>query len=67
VDGRVFQWSNALAENTIFFVYTITNVSEKALDTLFSASTAMPIWAAGLRNTDDNGSSFLPTIRWPRG
>ena len=35
VDGRAFQWSNALAENTIFFVYTITNISDKDLDSVF--------------------------------
>ncbi len=35
VEGRAFQWSNALAENAIFFVYTITNVSDRDLDTVF--------------------------------
>ena len=35
VDGRAFQWSNSLAENTIFFIYTITNVSDKDIDNLF--------------------------------
>jgi hypothetical protein len=34
VDGRALQWSNPLAEDCIFFVYTIQNVSTKDLDTV---------------------------------
>ncbi len=60
VDGRAFQWSNALAENTIFFVYTITNISEKHLDSLFFGIYGDPDLGGGSpENTDDNGF-FIP-------
>ncbi|HSQ74300.1 MAG TPA: hypothetical protein VLT13_02015, partial [Bacteroidota bacterium] len=61
VDGRVFQWSNALAENTIFFVYTITNTSEKDLDSVFYGVYGDPDLggADGGENADDNGF-FIP-------
>jgi len=35
IDGRALQWSNALAENSIFFVYTIANISDKDLDHVY--------------------------------
>jgi hypothetical protein len=60
VDGRAFQWSNALAENTIFFVYTITNTSEKDLDSVFFGIYGDPDLGGGSpENTDDNGF-FIP-------
>jgi hypothetical protein len=60
VDGRGFQWSNALAENTIFFVYSITNVSEKRVDTAFFGIYGDPDLGGGSpENTDDNGY-FIP-------
>lgn len=60
VDGRAFQWSNALAENTIFFVYTITNVSDKDLDTVFFGIYGDPDLGGGSpENKDDNGY-FVP-------
>jgi hypothetical protein len=60
VDGRVFQWSNALAENTIFFVYTITNTSEKSLDSVFYGVYGDADLGGGSpENTDDNGY-FIP-------
>lgn len=60
VDGRAFQWSNALAENTIFFVYTITNTSEKNLDSVFFGIYGDPDLGGGSpENTDDNGY-FVP-------
>ena len=34
VEGRALQWSNPLAEDCIFFVYTMTNVSSHNLDTV---------------------------------
>jgi len=34
VEGRALQWSNPLAEDCIFFVYTMYNVSSKDLDTV---------------------------------
>jgi hypothetical protein len=60
IDGRGFQWSNALAENTIFFVYTITNVSEKDLDTVYFGIYGDPDLGGGSpENTDDHGL-FIP-------
>ncbi len=60
VDGRALQWSNALAENTIFFVYTITNVSAKNLDSVFFGMYGDPDLGGGSpENTDDNGY-FIP-------
>jgi hypothetical protein len=60
VDGRAFQWSNALAENTIFFVYTITNTSDKNLDSVFFGIYGDPDLGGGApENTDDNGY-FVP-------
>lgn len=35
VEGRALQWSNALAQNTIFFIYTAQNYSPRDLDTVF--------------------------------
>lgn len=60
IEGRGFQWSNPLAENTIFFVYTITNVSDKDLDTVFFGIYGDPDnGGASPENTDDNGF-FIP-------
>jgi len=61
VDGRAFQWSNALAENTIFFVYTITNVSDKDIDSLFFGIYGDPDLGGGSpENSDDNGKHIPP-------
>lgn len=60
VDARAFQWSNALAENTIFFIYTITNVSGKDLDSVFFGIYGDPDLGGGYpENNDDNGF-FIP-------
>ncbi len=60
IDGRAFQWSNALAENTIFFVYTITNVSDKDLDSVIFGIYGDPdIGGGSPENTDDFGY-FVP-------
>jgi hypothetical protein len=64
VDGRAFQWSNALAEDAIFFVYTITNVSDKDLDTVLFGIYGDPDLGGGCNescgeNGDDNGF-FIP-------
>lgn len=48
VDGRALQWSNALAENAIFFVYTITNVSDKDLDSVYFGMYGDPDVGGGL-------------------
>jgi len=34
IEGRAFQWSNAQAENVLFVVYTITNISDYDLDSV---------------------------------
>lgn len=58
IQGRAFQWSNSLAANAIFFVYTITNVSDKDLDTVFFGIYGDPD-IGGVDNDDDNGF-FVP-------
>lgn len=60
VEGRAFQWSNALAENAIFFVYTITNISDFDLDSLAFGLYGDPdIGGGGSENQDDSGF-FVP-------
>ncbi|MBN1637739.1 MAG: hypothetical protein JW866_02140 [Ignavibacteriales bacterium] len=60
IEGRAFQWSNALAENAIFFVYTITNVSDKDMDSVIFGIYGDPDLGGGSpENTDDNGF-FVP-------
>ncbi|MCL5027756.1 MAG: hypothetical protein M1480_01915 [Bacteroidetes bacterium] len=60
VEGRAFQWSNALAENAIFFVYTITNVSDQDLDTVFFGIYGDPdVGGASPFNTNNLGF-FIP-------
>lgn len=58
IDGRAFQWSNSLAANTLFIVWTITNVSDKDLDTVFFGIYGDPD-VGGRDNKDDNGF-FIP-------
>ncbi|HZW40354.1 MAG TPA: hypothetical protein VFF33_13730 [Ignavibacteriaceae bacterium] len=58
IDARALQWSNSLAANTIFFVYTITNKSDKDLDSVFFGIYGDPD-VGGLDNKDDNGF-FIP-------
>ena len=65
IDGRAFQWSNSLASNAVFFVWTITNVSDKDLDTvLFGIYGDPDLGGGGPENTDDNGS-FIPPFNVP--
>jgi hypothetical protein len=59
VDGRAFQWSNSLAANAIFFVWSITNVSEKNLDTVVFGIYGDPD-IGGVDNDDDNGLFISP-------
>ena len=59
VDGRAFQWSNSLASNSIFFVWTITNVSEKDLDSVVFGIYGDPD-IGGKDNKDDNGFFIKP-------
>jgi len=69
VEGRAFQWSNALAENTVFFLYTITNVSDKDLDSVVFAIYGDPdlgvFGSVGSENKDDNGF-FIPPYTTPQ-
>jgi hypothetical protein len=58
IDGRAFQWSNSLAANSIFFVWSITNVSDKDLDSVFFGIYGDPD-VGGNDNDDDNGF-FVP-------
>lgn len=60
IDGRAFQWSNALAENTIFFVYTITNVSDKDLDSVFFGIYGDPDMGGGTPENKDDHGFFVP-------
>ncbi|MBI9070739.1 MAG: hypothetical protein JEY94_04035 [Melioribacteraceae bacterium] len=60
VDGRAFQWSNALAENTIFFVYTITNTSDKDLDKVFFGIYGDPDIGGGTPENKDDKGFFIP-------
>ena len=65
IDGRAFQWSNSLAANAIFFVWTITNVSDRNLDTvLFGIYGDPDLGGGGAQNSDDNGL-FIPPFNIP--
>ena len=60
IDGRGLQWSNTLAENAIFFIYTVTNVSSKNLDTMyFGVYGDCDVGGGSPENTDDHGL-FIP-------
>ncbi len=56
--GRAYQWSNSLAANSVFFQYTLTNVSDKDLDSVFFGIYGDPD-VGGKDNKDDNGL-FIP-------
>ncbi len=60
VDGRALQWSNSLVENVVFFVYTITNVSDKDLDSVFFGVYGDPDVGGQKDNGDDLGIFFPP-------
>ncbi len=60
VDGRAFQWSNALAENAVFFVYTITNVSDYDLDSVFFGIYGDPDVGGASPFNDNNLGFFIP-------
>lgn len=64
IDGRALQWSNTLAENSIFFVYTVSNVSEKNLDSVyFGIYGDCDVGGGSPENTDDNGF-FVPPFNF---
>lgn len=58
IDARAFQWSNSLAANTLFVVYTITNKSDKDLDSVIFGIYGDPD-IGGRDNKDDHGL-FIP-------
>ncbi|MCU0343159.1 MAG: hypothetical protein MUF28_04985 [Ignavibacterium sp.] len=60
IDGRAFQWSNSLAANALFMVWTITNVSEKPLDKVFFGIYGDPDLGGQNDNDDDNGLFIKP-------
>jgi hypothetical protein len=68
IDGRAFQWSNSLAANAVFVVYSITNVSDKDLDSVFFGIYGDPdlgyAGGGGNENKDDNGY-FIPPYSIP--
>ncbi|MCX7875004.1 MAG: hypothetical protein N2321_02430 [Melioribacteraceae bacterium] len=59
IDGRAFQWSNSLAANAIFFVWSITNVSDNKLDSVLFGIYGDPD-IGGQDNKDDNGYFISP-------
>jgi len=59
IDGRAFQWSNSLAANALFFVWSITNVSDKDLDSVLFGFYGDPDLGDQIDNKDDNGD-FIP-------
>ncbi|GJQ62587.1 MAG: hypothetical protein SCALA702_16400 [Melioribacteraceae bacterium] len=65
VDGRAFQWSNSLAENTIFFVYTITNTSERDLDSVIFGIYGDPDVGGGSPENTDDWGYFVPPYSTP--
>lgn len=64
IDGRAFQWSNSLAANALFFVWTITNVSDKDLDSVLFGFYGDPDIGGQADNKDDNGF-FIPPYSIP--
>ncbi len=64
IDGRAFQWSNSVAANALFFVWSITNVSDKDLDTLVFGFYGDPDLGGQSDNKDDNGF-FIPPYNIP--
>ena len=59
IDARAFQWSNSLAANSIFFVWSITNVSDTPLDSVVFGIYGDPD-VGGVDNDDDNGLFISP-------
>jgi hypothetical protein len=61
---RVLQWSNPLAEDAIFIVYTITNVSPKNLDSVVFGMWGDP-HVGGATDYSDDDSYFIPPYNVP--
>jgi hypothetical protein len=65
IDGRAFQWSNTLAANAVFFVWDITNISDKDIDSVFFGIYGDPDLGGGSPwNQNDNGF-FIPPYNVP--
>ncbi len=62
LEARALQWSNSLAQNCIFFIYTAQNYSEKDLDQVyFGMYGDVDVGGAGgSENTDDLGFFISP-------
>ncbi|HOM66115.1 MAG TPA: hypothetical protein PLI27_00015 [Ignavibacteriales bacterium] len=63
IDGRAFQWANPAAENAIFFVYTITNISDFDIDTLlfgFYGDPDVGYYGRGSNEPADDIGYFVP-------
>lgn len=62
VESRALQWSNSLAQNCIFFVYTAQNYSDKDLDSVyFGMYCDVDVGGASTpENTDDLGFFISP-------
>ncbi|CUU04955.1 hypothetical protein JGI3_01035 [Candidatus Kryptobacter tengchongensis] len=61
---RLLQWSNPLAEDAIFIVYTITNVSSKDLDSVVFGMWGDP-HVGGATDYSDDDSYFIPPYNVP--
>ncbi|MDW8108163.1 MAG: hypothetical protein RMJ81_00730 [Candidatus Kryptonium sp.] len=61
---RLLQWSNPLAEDAIFIVYTITNVSDKDLDSVVFGMWGDP-HVGGATDYSDDDSYFIPPYNVP--
>ncbi len=64
VQVRALQWSNPLAEDVIFLIYTITNVSPKDLDSVVFGMWGDP-HVGGATDYSDDDSYFIPPYNVP--
>jgi hypothetical protein len=68
MEGRALQWSNALAQNTIFFVYTVQNYSPRNLtDVHFGMYGDIDVGGGSPENQDDLGFFISPLDTVIRG
>lgn len=68
MEGRALQWSNALAQNTIFFVYTAQNYSPRDLsDVYFGMYGDIDVGGGSPENQDDLGFFISPLDTVIRG
>lgn len=68
IEGRALQWSNALAQNTIFFVYTAQNYSPRDLaEVHFGMYGDIDVGGGSPENQDDLGFFISPLDTVIRG